>query len=94
MKASEYKVQCLFPKIKRTKDIKLMLSSLNRLHISNIFLKKKTSRVYTNYKYSRNMVPLGDHLGSVGDSTTSGLPPATQTRLAKSLQTPKTNIWN
>jgi len=93
MKASEYKVQCLFPKIKRTKDIKLMLSSLNRLHISSIFF-KKTSRVYTNYKYSRNMVPLGDHLGSVGDSTTSGLPPATQTRLAKSLQTPKANIWD
>ena len=41
VKASEYKFQCLFPKIKRTKDIKLMLSSLNRLHISNIFFKKK-----------------------------------------------------
>lgn len=29
--------------------------------------------------------PLEDHLGSVGDSTNIGSPPATQTRLYKSL---------
>lgn len=38
------------------------------------------------------MVPLGDHLGSVGDSTNSGLPPATQTRFVKSLQTQRKTV--
>lgn len=40
----------------------------------------------TSWKYDCNHIPFEDHLGSVGDSTKSGSPPAIQTRLFISLQ--------